>query len=284
VAGCGWCGHGKGGPLQTHGPDVADVVRKLPDVELPEVRMPPPSRTEVIDAYQRVYGSVPDAKENLAVGKRLADLKMQVGEERDAAGESEPYNDAIALYEELLKQPNGDDVDKIVYQLARAYDVVGDNGNAKKYLDRLIAEYPTSPYVVEARFRRAEMAFSAAQYSVAAVDYSYVVANGPSTTYWQNANYMLGWGRFKDSQLDEALDSFFVVIDSITPDDADPDRGAQELLDDALRVIVLSVSYLDGPKTLAAHMDRLNKPVWQHRVYERLADDLRAKERYLDSV
>ncbi len=51
-----------------------------------------------------------------------------------------------------------------------------------------------------------------------------------------------------------------------------------------LRVIVLAVSYLDGPKTLAEHMDQLNKPVWQHRVYERLADDLQAKERYLDSV
>ena len=51
-----------------------------------------------------------------------------------------------------------------------------------------------------------------------------------------------------------------------------------------LRVIVLAVSYLDGSKTLAEHMDRLNKPVWQHRVYERLADDLKSKERYLDSV
>jgi hypothetical protein len=55
-------------------------------------------------------------------------------------------------------------------------------------------------------------------------------------------------------------------------------------LDDVLRVIVLAVSYLDGPKTLASHMDQLDKPVWQHRVYERLADDLKAKERYLDSV
>jgi len=284
VAGCHWFGHGKGGPLETSGPNVADVVRKLPDVELPEVRMPPPSRDEVMDAYRRVYGSVPDAKENLAVGKRLADLEMQVGEDRDAAGEASPYGDAIALYEELLKQPNGEDVDQIVYQLARAYDVVGDGVNAKKYLDRLIAEYPTSPYVVEARFRRAEMAFSAAQYAAAANDYSFVVDNGSSTTYWQNANYMLGWCRFKESQLDEALDSFFVVVDSITPTDADPDRGAQELLDDVLRVIVLATTYLDGPKTLAAHMDQLNKPVWQHRVYERLADDFKAKQRYLDSV
>jgi tetratricopeptide (TPR) repeat protein len=284
LGGCHLFGGGNGGPLEPRGPAVADVVKKLPDLELPEVRVAPPSRDEVIAAYQRVYGSVPDARENQAVGKRLADLQMQVGEDRDAAGEEAPYQAAIALYEELLKQPDGQDVDQIVYQLARAYDVVGDNVSAKRYLDRLIKDYPNSSYVVEARFRRAEMAFSAEQYSTAADDYGYVVANGASTSYWQNANYMLGWCRFKDSQLDAALDSFFVVVNSITPDDADPDRGSQELLDDVLRVSVLAVSYLDGPKTLAAHMQTLDKPVWQHRVYERLADDLRAKERYLDSV
>ncbi len=260
------------------------MVQKLPELELPSVRVPPPTRQDVMDAYRRVYGSVPDAHENLAVGKRLADLEMQVGEERDAAGENEPYRAAITLYEDLLKHPDGQDLDQIVYQLARAYDVVGDGANAKRYLDRLIAEYPDSPYVVEARFRRGEASFSAGQYAPAAADYAFVVENGSLSTYWQNANYMLGWCRFKESQLDEALNSFFAVVDSITPDDEDPDRGAQELLDDALRVIVLAVSYLDGPKTLSDHMNRLNKPVWQHRVYERLADDLRAKQRYLDSV
>ncbi|HTK97300.1 MAG TPA: tetratricopeptide repeat protein [Pseudomonadales bacterium] len=284
LGGCHVFGGDKNGPLEVRGPAVADVVKKLPNLELPEVRVPPPSRDDVIAAYQRVYGSVPDARENQAVGKRLADLEMQVGEDRDAAGEEAPYQAAIQLYEELLEQPNGQDVDQIIYQLARAYDVVGDNVSAKKYLDRLITQYPESAYAVESRFRRAEMAFSAEQYATAAEDYSFVVEHGASTSYWQNANYMLGWCRFKESQLDLSLDSFFVVVNSITPDDAEPDRGAQELLDDVLRVIVLAVSYLDGPKTLADHMDQLNKPVWQHRVYERLADDLKAKERYLDSV
>ena len=155
LGGCHMFGGGKNGPLEVRGPAVADVVKELPKLDLPEVRVPPPSRDDVIAAYQQVYGAVPDARENQAVGKRLADLEMQVGEDRDAAGEEAPYQAAITLYEELLKQPNGEDVDQIVYQLARAYDVVGDNVSAKKYLDRLISEYPNSAYVVESRFRRA---------------------------------------------------------------------------------------------------------------------------------
>ncbi len=284
LGGCHLFGPGANGPLEQRGPAMADVVKRLPNVELPEVRVPPPSRDDVIAAYQRVYGSVPDAHENQAVGKRLADLEMQVGEDRDAAGEAAPYQAAIALYQDLLKNPDGRDVDQIVYQLARAYDVVGDHANAKRYLDQLIAHYPDSTYIVEARFRRAEMAFSAERYASAAADYSYVIDHGAASSYWLNANYMLGWCQFKDSQLDAALDSFFVVINAITPNDAEPNRGAQELLNDALRVSVLAVSYLDGPKSLATHMNKLGKPAWQHRVYERLADDLRAKQRYQDSV
>ena len=61
-------------------------------------------------------------------------------------------------------------------------------------------------------------------------------------------------------------------------------RGEQELMNDTLRVVVLASSYLDGAETVADHMDRLDKPDWQHTVYERLAADYREQERWLDSV
>ena len=247
-------------PLEQRGPAVAQVVEKLPSLELPEVRMPPPSRADVMTAYRRVYGAVPDTHENQAVGRRLADLEMQAGEDKDAAGEAAPYQAAIDLYESLLQQSGAENLDEVIYQLARAYDVVGNTQQARHYLDRLVTNYPDSRFIVEARFRRAEMAFSAEQYADAAKDYEYVVASGSDTAYWQNANYMLGWCRFKRSQLDESLDSFFVVVDSILSDGKEPDRSTQELLNDALRVIVLAVTYLDGPKTLSQHMDKLHKP------------------------
>ena len=150
----------------------------------------------------------------------------------------------------------------------------------------LIDAHPDSAYILEARFRRAEIAFSQDRYVEASHDYAFVVARGQDTIYWRNSVYMLGWCQFKNADLDDALVSFFQVIESVTDQErqAALGRGEQELLDDALRVIVLGVSYQDGPDTLAEHMDRLAKPVWQHRVYERLARDYRAKERYLDSV
>ena len=58
----------------------------------------------------------------------------------------------------------------------------------------------------------------------------------------------------------------------------------KELLDDSLRVITLSLGYLDGAETLAEHMRAQGKPGWQYLAYQHLAEDYLDKERYLDSV
>jgi tetratricopeptide (TPR) repeat protein len=285
LAGCAWIGDDDDG-LRVRGPDVAEVVAELPDVAMPDVRLPPPSRAEVMTAYRAVYDSIPNAAQNYQVGKRLADLEMEGGVENDLEGREAPYQKAIGMYESLLLEADGAERDAILYQLARAHDVVGQQQAAAGYLDRLVEAHPDSEYIVEARFRRAEIAFSQDRYREAGSDYAFVVASGQDSIYWRNAMYMLGWCRFKTSDLDDSLVSFFQVVESVTDQEqqAALGGGEQELLDDALRVIVLGVAYLDGPETLAEHMDRLAKPSWQHRVYERLAGDYREKERYLDSV
>src|SRR5262249_34078573 len=57
--------------LSTKGPKLSESVAKLPEVNLPEVRVPPPTRADVMAAYKRIYGTVPDPQDNLKVGKRL---------------------------------------------------------------------------------------------------------------------------------------------------------------------------------------------------------------------
>ena len=152
-------------PLRAKGPSIAEAVDDLPEVAMPEVRMPPPTREDVMTAYRDVYGLMPNSRENQAVGKRLADLEMEIGEEKDIEGRAEPYAAAISLYEELLAGVANEDRDQILYQLARAYDVVGERQKALDYLDRMIAEHPDSAYMIEARFRRAEMLFSDENYT-----------------------------------------------------------------------------------------------------------------------
>ena len=266
--------------------DINSVLANLPDLELPTAVAQRPTQDEVMDAYERVYGLIPDARENQSVGKRLADLKMSVGEERDIAGAERPYDDAIDLYESLLLEEATEGQDQILYQLARAHDVVGDTDQAVVYLNRLIDEYPQSVYIVEARFRRAEIAFSREQYRDASVDYGYVVGVGDTTPYWQNATYMLGWSNFKLNDLEAGLTSFFMVIDAMLAETEAADLPAteQELLKDSFRVVTLALSYLDGPQTLAEQMAALDRPRWQFEVYDALAGSYLEDERYMDSV
>ena len=182
----------------------------------------------------------------------------------------------------LLANSEGEGRDQILYQLARAHDLVGETDAAVGYLNRLVDEYPQSTYAVEARFRRAEIAFSAGQYREAERDYGFVVAQGRETPYWQNATYMQGWAQFKLGDLDDGLSSFFNVVDSVLADREFEELPAteQELLTDSLRVVTLALAYLDGPQTLAEHMRELQRPDWQYEVYRSLADDYLEDERF----
>lgn len=265
---------------------IARVIHDLPDIKLPKATVAKPTREEVMLAYERVYGLLPSRNENHAVGKRLADLQMSVGEEHDIEGREDPYGAAVALYESLLLDGAGEGTDEIIYQLARAYDIVGRTDQTIHYLDRLINEYPASRYVVESRFRRAEIEFSRDHYPEAARDYAYVAALGDTTPYWRNASYMLGWSQFKRSNFEVGLLSFFVVISSLLDEQASDELPAAEteLLRDTFRVVTLALGYLDGPETLAAQMTELDKPPWQYLAYQTLAADYLEKERFLDSV
>ena len=292
MQGCSWMpfvGKKDGEP---RGPKIADVVSELPELELdlPEAVVARPTREEVLAAYERVYGLIPDSLENHAVGKRLADLKMGVGDDNAVVGADAPYAAAVELYESLLENTEGEGKDEILYQLSRAHDLVGETDASVAYLNRLIAGYPDSAYIVEARFRRAEIEFSRGLFREAAQDYRYVAELGEETPYWQNAAYMLGWSEFKLGDVDLSLESFFSVIDSllvgVTIDGSDNQVVAtdQDVLNDSLRVVVLALGYLDGAETLAEEMARLDRPDWQYLVYQELADDYLNDERYLDSV
>ena len=198
VSGCSW--FGKSDRVVDRGPKLREVVAELPQLRIPEQTAPAPSREEVLAAYEQVYGSIADMQQNAAVGKRLADLKMAQGEDADIEGAEAPYADAIDMYESLLADESlaadasAKGRDQILYQLARAHDVKGKNEPALGYLNRLVTDHPDSELILEARFRRAEMHFSAGRYREASEDYGFVVQNGEGSPLWRNANYMYGLG------------------------------------------------------------------------------------------
>jgi outer membrane protein assembly factor BamD (BamD/ComL family) len=274
------------GPKALHdrGPNVGAVLAELPPLG------DTPAPVEHVDtaaasaAYHRVEGTLPDASDNRQIDRRLADLDRRLGAETDPQLGADAYRDAIARYKALLADPNAGDTEYVLYHLAEAYDGLDDHPNVVRTLDQLIGAFPHSEYRIEAHFRRGELAFSANDYKGAAADYGYVVEQGPTSPYWQNAYYMLGWARFKQGDYDRSLEAFLATIDSILADGPTPPRALQEMLDDALRAVVLAVTSLDGAATLTTHFKRLHKPTWQYRAYGRLAEDLMAKQRIQDSV
>ena len=270
--------------LEDKSPKVGVVLAELP----PLTPVPPTTSAvgtaDTVAAYHRVEGTLPDASDNRSIERRLGDLGRRLGAETDPEHSTQWYKDAIARYQVLLADPTAGDTEYLLYHLAEAYDGLDDHKATNRYLDRLIGEFPDSQYRVEAHFRRAELAFSANDYKRAIDDYAYVVNQGRSGRFWQNANYMLGWSQFKHGDYDESLQPFLATIDTILEENETPNAANQEMLDDTLRAVVLAVTSLDGAQTLTEHFEQLRKPSWQYRAYARLAEELRSKQRILDSV
>jgi len=281
LAGCvSFDGENKG--MHNKGQSLDQIVSSLPAVTF-EAYQVKPAASDVIAAYELIQGEIENAGERHSIGKRLADLEMRIGESRDIEGEIDPYQAAIKLYLALLESAAVEELDLVYYQLARAYDLSGNTAATRSYLDKLLTEYPDSVYVIEAYFRRAELQFSAGFYKAAAADYQTVVMHGHDSPYARNALYMRGWSLFKSSSLDAALPVFFELLEQILEVSEKSTRDA-ELLDDTMRVVVNSLVYLEGGRTLAKHMSLLGNPDWQYMVYQNLAEDYRDKERFLDSV
>ncbi len=97
---------------------------------------------------------------------------MAPSRERPSAAARE----SIAAYQRLLQeQPDAASTDAVLYQLARAYESLGEPGEALAVLDRLVAAHPDSSHFDEAQFRRGEAFFSAQHYAEAGQAYASVL-------------------------------------------------------------------------------------------------------------
>jgi len=150
--------------------------------------------------------------------RRLGDLNLAAGEAEQYDGaisqDSGFYAEAVKLYTLLLESnPDYGDADRILYQLARAYETTGETDQALATLNRLITGYPDSHFFDEAHFRRGEIFFFDKQFSSAESAYTAVIATGSSSAFYEQALYKRGWSLFKQSELEESMDSFMALLD-----------------------------------------------------------------------
>ncbi len=284
--------------------------------------------------------------------RRLADLNLEAGEEAQLAGDGSAvpevfYEDAINLYQELLDSfPDYAETDQVLYQLARAYESIGDDEEALATFDRLVIRFPGSTRIGEAQFRRGEIQFVGKRYFEAEQAYTAVIALGEDAYFYEQSLYKRGWSLFKQGNHEESLESFMTLLERrlaaydqpVLSPVADPEadreansgadyeadneatgreavslpagtspqdtndvtvaaveegsadmfagmsRPERELIEDSLRVLSITFSYMDGVASINRYLVRHGAVHFDHLLYSGLGDLYLDKERFTDAA
>jgi len=278
------------------------------DAQQIDVNTDPPKNVDAnktMDSYRRFLDlNAGDAALRAEALRRLGDLNLESSEseriERElVTNEGLRATEAIHLYSALLKTyPKYERNDSVLYQLARAYELNAQPEKALASLDQLVASYPNSHYIDEAQFRRGELLFSNKTFPKAQSAYEAVIKIGSSSAFYNQSLYKHGWSLFKQGENERSLDSFAGVLDSVLVSKRSPSelieleslsRPNRELVEDTCRVMSITFSYLDGPKTVGDFVKhrtpsgRLPRP-YSYLLYARLGDLYMEKERYTDAA
>jgi tetratricopeptide (TPR) repeat protein len=273
------------------------------DSQSVDVNTDPPKNVDAaktMESYKRFLDlNAGDAALRSEALRRLGDLNLESSESERiaqelATNEGLRATEAIHLYSALLKAyPKYERNDSVLYQLARAYELNAQPDKALASLDRLVAQYPNSRFMDETQFRRGELLFTNKAFPKAQAAYEAVIKVGTSSAFYNQSLYKHGWTLFKQGENERSLDSFAGVLDSELVSKSDPNklieidtltRANRELVEDTFRVMSITYSYLDGPKTIAEFVNRHKQRPYYYLMYARLGDLYMEKERYTDAA
>jgi TolA-binding protein len=285
------------------GADRSPPTIKDLDAQQADVNTDPPRNVDAnktMDSYKRFLDlNAGDAALRAEALRRLGDLNLESSEseriERELiTNEGLRATEAIHLYSALLKAyPKYERNDSVLYQLARAYELNAQPEKALATLDQLVASYPNSHYMDEAQFRRGELLFSGKAYPKAQGAYEAVIKIGASSPFYNQSLYKHGWSLFKQGENERSLDSFAGVLDSVLISKRSPpelvevdtlSRPNRELVEDTFRVMSITFSYLDGPKSIDDFVKHRKPRPYSYLLYARLGDLYIEKERYTDAA
>ena len=255
------------------------------------------NEAQAIAAYRKFLDTAPLAPQRSEAMRRLGDLEMDSADSSSASGQAAngpDYKAAIARYQDFLKTyPKDPGNDRVLYQLARAYEQGGELETALKTLDRLVQEYPKTAYRDEAHFRRGELLFTTRDYVKSEQAYATVLKGGTSNAYHERALYMQGWSLFKQGRLEDALHPFFGVLDlKVAGREGDGDldsvsdlsRADRELVEDTFRVTSLCLENLQGAESIPAYIDSDARRSYEFRVYQQLGELYIRQDRTKDAA
>jgi TolA-binding protein len=231
--------------------------------------------------------------------RRLGDLELDATEAEQLTANIDTlnhasFNNAVQLYQQLLEAyPDYRRNDTVLYQLGRAYEIGGRNDDALEALNELVARFPDTPIIDEVEFRRGEMLFIRKKYNESEMAYQAVIRYGESSRFYEQSLYKLGWSQFKLAWHQDSLDPFVELLDrklrNIELQDGDQtfeqlSRPNQELIQDTLRVLSISFSYMEGAASIDKYLDQRGHPEYSYIIYSNLGDLYLEKQRFVDAA
>ncbi len=287
------------------------VVSQREGEPLPAIEAPPPGQdsgdmlatesdgnvSEAIAQYRAILELSPDDDAlRFETQRRLADLQVEASElnptleSRGLVSQSE----AVSLYNGLLDaRPNASNNDRILYQLSRAYQNLGESDKAISTLAELTRDFPASSLQTDAHFRRAELLFKTQQYQEAGEEYARVMKAKDGEGFFEQAQYKYGWSLYKQERFDEALDTFMAVLDRELPVGAVENleatlevvpRAQRELVRDVLRVVSLAFAQIGGGPAITEFLQDRPLRSYEPVLYGNLAQLFIDKERANDAA
>lgn len=274
--------------------------RNAPDAaRLPVPRQARPAEADpeaAIENYRALLALEPDETRRTESMRRLADLQVQQEDARgNDQGSEAALRESVSLYRNLLDSRHGDPKnDQILYQLARAYQNLGETGAAVDTLAEVVRRHPDSPLVPDARFRRAELLFFLNRHREALAEYERVLALGPGGAFFDASEYKAGWSHYKLGQFEEAIAVFLGLLTrdlppgealfEVEPALARVDRQRVDFVREGLRIISLSFGRLDGGDALNRYLQRRGDPAFYPLLYNMLATQLGEQGRHADAA
>ncbi len=265
-------------------------------VRLVNLPAPPMDTPEAIRRYQRYLELAPQNDTRVHVMHRLADLKLMSTEDLlsdnpealDSQKTQAVYQEAIDTYKKVLAQfPNRRDSDMLLYQLAKAHVMKGDEGAARQTLERLTKTFPASELVNEAYYRLGDLYFNSELYRLAELAFASAMEKNTTGRFYTSANYMRGWAQFKQRSYQAALESFISVIDSRFSDTTaivHANKGDRELLQDTIRAMSMIFSEDGGQQKVASLFNKVGRRHFEYLIYDGLGRYYLDKQQYSDAA
>lgn len=264
-------------------PKTLGALRYQPEPEPPAQIASNVSHQDVRSEYEDLLGLIDDENLKEQIERRIAAVYMLEGEQDQvvtAAPSKSYYVEAIKSYREILdKYPNSPDNAEVLYQLAKAYDMEGDQDEALYMLRELTARHPGYENIAEAYFRKGDILFNRGAYAEAEQAYR-AVSSHTASKFNLNAHYMLGWSHYKQLHYRQALNSFVHVLNKLlgSVDSMEQlSKPDQSLAGDTLHALSLGLDKLAGAATIETIVELKDQQyVWM--VYDKLGEYYLDKE------